>query len=158
MTTRTRLASNGKAITTKTSFHRETSVSIEIIAEPAVVWALLTKAEDYPRWNSTITSLEGNIAPGQHIILKSVLDARRTFKLTVKTFEAEKTLAWGDGQGKRVFTLTPNGTGGVLFSMTERIGGLMFPLYAKMIPPFDHTFEIFASDLKKEAEAIMRDK
>jgi uncharacterized protein YndB with AHSA1/START domain len=157
MTTAT-MAQNGKATTVRTTFHRETSVSIDIKADPAIVWVLLTKASDYPRWNSTVTSIEGNIALGEKIKLKSILDAKRTFKLKVKEFEPEKKLVWGDGQGNRVYTITNNGSGTVTFSMTERIGGLMFPMYAKMIPPFDQSFEQFASDLKKESETIMNAK
>lgn len=42
--------------------------------------------------------------------------------------------------------------------MTEKIGGLLFPLYAKYIPPFDKSFEQFAADLKKEAEIIHNTK
>lgn len=154
----TTMAQNGKATTVKTTFHRETSVSIEIKAEPAIVWALLTKASDYPRWNSTVTSIEGNIGLGEKINLKSTLDAKRTFKLKVKEFEVEKKLVWGDGQGNRVYTITNNGNGTITFSMTEKIGGLMFPMYAKMIPSFDSSFEQFAIDLKKESEAIMTTK
>ena len=157
MTTAT-MAQNGKATTVKTTFHRETSVSIEIKADQAIVWALLTKASDYPRWNSTVTSIEGNIALGEKIKLKSILDSKRTFKLKVKEFEAEKKLVWGDGQGNRVYTITKNSNGTVTFSMTEKIGGLMFPMYAKMIPSFDKSFEQFASDLKKESETIMSAK
>jgi len=153
--TTTTFAQNGKATTAKTTFHRETSVSIEIKADAAIVWALLTKAADYPRWNSTVTSIEGNIALGERIKLKSTLDAKRTFKLKVKEFEAEKKLVWGDGQGNRVYTITKNGNGSVTFSMVEKIGGFMFPMYAKMIPPFDQSFEQFAKDLKKESETIM---
>ncbi|MGB4839431.1 MAG: SRPBCC domain-containing protein [Saprospiraceae bacterium] len=144
-----------KATTVKTTFHRETSVSTEINADPSIVWALLTNASDYSRWNSTVTSIEGNIALGEKIKLKSILDARRTFKLKVKEFEPEKKLVWGDGQGNRVYTIAKIGKGTVIFSMTEKIGGLMFPLYAKMIPSFDQSFEQFASDLKKESETIM---
>ena len=156
--TNTVLAQNGKATTEKTTFHRETSVSIEIDADPAIVWVLLTNASDYPRWNSTVTSIDGNIALGEKIKLKSILDAKRTFKLKVKEFEPEKKLVWGDGQGKRVYTILKNGNGTLSFSMTERIGGLMFPLYAKMIPPFDESFEQFAKDLKKESEIIQNSK
>lgn len=36
--------------------------------------------------------------------------------------------------------------------MTEKISGLLFPLFAKLIPPFDEPFEKFADDLKTEAE------
>lgn len=157
MTTQTR-AQNGVATTVKTTFHRETSVSIDIAADPAIVWALLTKAADYPRWNSTIVSIEGNIALGDRIKLKSTLDEKRTFKLKVKEFEPEKKMVWGDGQGNRVYTITKNGNGMLTFSMTEKIGGLMFPMYAKMIPSFDQSFEQFARDLKKESETIMQAK
>jgi uncharacterized protein YndB with AHSA1/START domain len=147
-----------KARTVQTTFSRETSVSIEINADPGIVWAILTNASDYPRWNSTVTSIEGRIAAGEIIKLRSVLDARRVFKLKVKEFEPGKKLVWGDGQGSRVYTITKNGNDAVTFSMSEKIGGLMFPLYAKMIPPFDDTFERFAADLKKEAEIIMDSK
>jgi uncharacterized protein YndB with AHSA1/START domain len=158
MTVINSLANNGKATTVKTTFSRETSVSIEIKTNTAAVWTLLTNAPDYPRWNSTVTSIEGEIALGEKIKLKSKLDAKRTFKLTVKEFEPPKRLVWGDGQGKLVYTITNKANGIVVFSMVEKIGGLMFPLYAKYIPPFDKSFEQFAIDLKNESEKIMNAK
>jgi hypothetical protein len=151
-------AQTGKAVTVKTNFSRETSVSIDIKADASIVWALLTKASDYPRWNSTVTSIEGTIALDQKILLKSKLDAKRTFKLKVKEFDPDKKLVWGDGQGNRVYTIINKGNGEVTFSMTEKIGGLMFPLYGGMIPSFDQSFEQFACDLKKESETIMNAK
>ncbi len=156
--TRATIAQNGKATTVKTTFYRETSIRIEIKADPAIVWALLTKASDYPRWNSTVTSIEGTIALGEKIKLKSTLDTKRPFKLKVKEVEAEKKLVWGDGQGNRIYIITKNENGTITFSMTEKIGGLMFPMYAKMIPSFDQSFEQFASDLKNESETIMNAK
>ncbi len=152
------MAQNGTATTTKTTFSRETTVSINIQANQAIVWSLLTNASDFPRWNSTIVSIDGNIALGEKIQLKSTLDTTRTFKLKVKSFEKESSLSWGDGKGDRTYTITPNGTGGVTFTMTEKIGGLMFPMYAKYIPSFDESFEQFAADLKKEAETIHHTK
>lgn len=149
---------SGKATTLKTTFSRETSIGIEIKADPAIVWALLTNAQDYPRWSSTVISIDGNIASGETIKLKSTLDPKRIFKLKVKEFEPAKRLAWGDGQGNRTYELTDNRNGTVAFTMNEKIGGIMFPLYAKYIPPFDKSFEQFTADLKKEAEAIMKSK
>jgi uncharacterized protein YndB with AHSA1/START domain len=148
----------GKATTVKTTFSRQTSVSIEIKADAIIVWALLTKAQDYPRWNTTVTSIEGNIALGEKIKLKSILDAKRTFTLKIKEFVPQQRLVWGDMQGNRVYTITKNENGTVTFTMDEKIGGLMFPMYASMIPPFDEVFEQFARDLKKEAETIMNSK
>ena len=144
--------SNGKAATIKKIFSRETSVSIDIQADPKTVWGLLTNAENYPNWNSTVISIEGKIALGENIQLKSYLDPNRVFKLAVKEVEPEKRLVWGDAMGKREYKLTPNSNGQTNFSMTEKIGGPLFPLFAKMIPSFDESFEKFANDLKKEAE------
>lgn len=152
------MAQNGKAITVKKFFSRETSVSIDIKADAAIVWTLLTDAPGYPKWNSSIISIEGEIKQGGKIKLKSTLDPKRVFKLKVKTFEPETKLAWGDGKGTRTYIITNKGNGLLTFTMTEKIGGLMFPMYAKYIPPFDKSFEQFAADLKKEAEIIYNTK
>lgn len=141
----------GKATTTKKVFSRETSVSISIKAPSKVIWSLLTDASHYPKWNSTVVSIEGNILLGETIKLKSKLDSKRVFKLKVKEFEPTKKLVWGDAMGLRVYSLSETGEV-TTFSMTEKIGGPIFPLFAKMIPPFDQSFEDFARDLKKAAE------
>ncbi len=142
------MAQNGKAITTHGKKFRETSVSIEINANETKVWSLLTNAADFPRWNSTVTSIQGNIALDEKIKLKSILDQKRTFKLKVKEFDINKRMVWSDKQGQRVYTITKNTNGIITFKMSERIGGFMFPIYKNKIPSFDQ----FAKDLKQEAE------
>jgi uncharacterized protein YndB with AHSA1/START domain len=144
------------ATTTKRFFSRETSVSVEIHAAPAEVWALLTNAAEYPQWNSTVVSIDGEIAQGKKIKLKSTLDPKRTFALTVRDFEPPKRLVWGDAMGRRTYQVTPGEAGAVTFSMNERIGGPLFPLFARMIPSFDAAFDQFAADLKKKAESISK--
>ena len=157
MTSFTTMAQSGKAITTKKTFSRTTTISTTIKADASIVWALLTNASDFSRWNSTIVSIEGDIRKGEKIKLKSTLDPGRTFKLKVKESVPEEKLVWGDALGKRTYTLENQGDSTV-FAMTEKIGGLMFPLFANKIPPFDESFEQFTSDLKKEAESIPKSK
>ncbi len=154
MTATSATGQNSKATTTRTTFSRETQISTDIKADPAIIWKLLTNANDFPRWNTTVIAIEGSIAEGEKIKLKSTLAPKRTFKLKIKELDENKRLVWGDGQGQRVYTLVNNNNGTVTFSMHEKIGGLMFPLYAKHIPSFDQSFEQFAADLKKEAETI----
>jgi uncharacterized protein YndB with AHSA1/START domain len=154
----TTVISNGKAVTTKKTFSRETAVSIDIQADRSIIWVLLTNASDFPRWNSTVISIEGTIAQGEKIKLKAKLDPKREFKLKVKEFEADNRLVWGDAMGNSVYTLKPIGNNLTNFSMTEKIGGPLFPLFAKMIPPFDQAFEQYAKDLKNEAETISKTK
>ena len=100
----TTAASNGKAVTTKKTFSRETAVSIDIQADKSIIWTLLTNANDFPRWNSTVISLEGAIAKGEKIKLRAKLDPKREFKLSVKEFDPESKLVWGDAMGNRVYT------------------------------------------------------
>lgn len=142
------------AHTSRTLFSRTTTVSTLIKANPSIIWALLTQADDYKRWNSTIVSLEGSIAAEAQIRLISTLDPKRTFKLKIKKFVPEQKLIWGDAMGARSFTLEAQSDGNVLWTMSERIGGPIFPLFARFIPPFDAAFDQFAADLKKEAEKI----
>lgn len=152
------LASNGKAVTDKKFFSRETAVSIDIQSDKAIIWALLTNANDFARWNSTVISITGTIAPQEKIKLKAKLDPKREFTLSIKEFEPESKLVWGDAMGKRVYTLTTIGNNLTNFTMREKIGGPIFPLFAKMIPSFDQAFEQFARDLKTEAETITKTK
>lgn len=150
-------ASNGKAVTSKSTFSRETSVSVNIEADAAIIWALLTNAADFPRWNSTVISISGKIQNGETIELKSTLDEKRTFKLKIKEFVPNQRLVWGDPMGSRIYSLEKAGKG-TQFTMSEKIGGPLFPLFAAMIPSFDESFDKFAADLKKEAETIQRSK
>ncbi|MEL6636174.1 MAG: SRPBCC domain-containing protein [Bacteroidota bacterium] len=148
-------AQAGVASTVKKTFSRSTTIHQHIAADAATVWTLLTTAADYARWNSTIVSIEGQIGLGEKIQLKSTLDPSRTFKLKVKEWIPQQKLVWGDGLGQRTYLLKVQESG-LRFTMTEKIGGLMFPLFASKIPPFDESFEQFTADLKREAEAQMR--
>ena len=152
MTALTSNAQTGKAKTTKRTFSRTTSIQTNINASPETVWAILTNADKYPEWNRTIFSIDGQIKKGEKIRLKSTLDPKRTFKLKVKEYVKNEKLVWGDAMGKRTYTITKNEEG-VLFSMSEKIGGPMFPLFAGKIPSFDESFDNFAADLKKAAES-----
>ena len=155
MTTLSTMAQPGEAETVKKTFSRCTTISQIIESDPSIIWALLTNASDFSRWNSTIISIEGEIQIGARIRLKSMLDPGRTFKLKVREMQPEQKLTWGDAMGERTFILEKKGPSTV-FTMTEKIGGFMFPLFANKIPSFDESFEKFTADLKKEAETISR--
>ncbi|MEO1653473.1 MAG: SRPBCC domain-containing protein [Bacteroidota bacterium] len=147
----------GKAETIKKTFSRRTSVRQSIQADPSIIWALLTNAPDFSRWNSTVISIEGEIQKGQNIKLKSSLAPNRTFHIKIKEMIPEQKMIWGDAMGQRDFILEKKGNA-TIFTMTEIIGGLIFPLFASQLPPFDEAFEQYAQDLKKEAEAIGQSK
>ncbi len=142
---------NQKAHTTKKLFSRETSVSALINATPEKIWQILVDVSNYKNWNSTIVSIEGEIKEGGQIKIIPAINPNRTFKLKIKAFEPYTKMVSGDAMGSRTFLLEKT-EAGTLFTMSEKIGGPLFPLFAKMIPPFDESFNAYARDLKVEAE------
>lgn len=67
-------------------------------------------------------------------------------------------MVWGHAMGNKVYILKSIGNNLTNFTMVEKIGGPVFPLFAKMIPPFGEAFEQYAKDLKTEAETISKTK
>ena len=132
--------------------------SAATISAPAeVVWALLTDAERYPRWNSTVDRVEGKIAPGAKVTVFAKATPGRAFPLTVSTFVPLEKMEWSGGMpfglfvGRRTYTLTPS-SDGVVFTMREEFTGLLAPLITRSIPDLQPAFDKFAADLKREAE------
>jgi hypothetical protein len=133
------------------------SIRCDIAASPARIWTLLTTPDAFPSWNSTVTSLKGEIALGQKLELKVALDPKRTFKPKVTKLAKERAMEWSDGmapmfKGVRTFVLTPKGDGVTEFEMTEVFSGVMLPMIRKSLPDFRPAFEAYAADLKRAAE------
>lgn len=146
-----------KATSSKSAFRMECAVAANMKAKPEAIWALLTDAKRFPQWNSTIVSIDGQIAPGEKIRLRSTLDPKRTFNLKVTAFAPATKMIWEDGmapmfKGVRTFTLTRKQDDSTDFSMVEVFTGIMLPMIAGSLPDFKPSFEKFAMDLKSEAE------
>lgn len=146
-----------KATKTATTFRMECAISVKIDAKPTKIWALLTDAKAFPKWNSTVTSIEGEIAEGKALAIKVTAAGDRVFKPKVSNVEPERTMTWSDGfapmfKGVRTFTLTPK-DGGTEFEMKETFTGLMLPMIKGSLPDFAPMFEAYAEDLKRAAEA-----
>ena len=149
--------STAKAIQTSRTFRMECATTIDVRATPQRIWALLTNAPDFPRWNSTVTRIAGTIAQGEKLALEVPAAPGRTFKPRVVKLEPERTMVWSDGfapmfKGVRTFTLTPNTDGSTAFSMVEVLSGVMLPMIKRSLPDFGRQFEAYAADLKREAE------
>lgn len=135
----------------------ETAVAIDINASATTIMALLTDADNFTRWNTTITSIEGEIKKGETIKVKSSLDPKRIFKLEVSKV-TDTEMVWESGMGAmfsgvRTYTLTAKGGGVTEFSMVEIFKGMMLPMIKSSLPDFKESFEQFAADLKRAAES-----
>ncbi|MFM9903319.1 MAG: SRPBCC family protein [Pyrinomonadaceae bacterium] len=135
----------------------ECKISNVINASAEKIWGLLTDADNYTKWNSTLESLKGDISLGGTVKMKVPEAPGRTFKVRVAEFTPNKSMLWQDGfapmfQGKRYFNLTENSDGTTDFEMSEIFSGLMLPMIAGKLPDFGPIFERYAADLKKAAE------
>jgi len=131
-------------------------VEARIQSSPARVWALLTDARNFPRWNSTVTAIDGEISDGQRIRVH-VPGTDRTFTPRVSRVVANARMSWTGGfapffKGVRTFELTAQVDGSTRFAMQERFSGLMLPVVGRALPDFGPVFERYAADLKREAE------
>lgn len=149
---------DGVATKSASAFRMECSVTTRIAASPERIWAILTNAKDLPRWNPTVTSIDGTIASGERLALKVPTAPDRTFKPRVTTFEPGRTMAWSDGaapmfKGVRTWTLVPGKDGTTSVTMHEVFSGLMLPMIKKTLPDFGPVFEQYAAALKREAES-----
>lgn len=149
-------ATEPRATKTEAAFRQSCAVRCDMNASADAIWAILTNAAEYPKWNSTVTSLEGDIRAGGQLRLRVTLDPKRTFSPKVTKLD-DKEMVWSDGfapmfRGVRTFTLTPKDNGVTEFAMEEVFSGAMLPLIKKSLPDFGPAFETFARDLKRAAE------
>lgn len=143
-------------IQTRSTFSMACQVVVNIRASAGSLWEVLTDAEGYPGWNSTITRVEGQIREGGQLRLH-VPGTDRTFAPKVSDVVPDERMTWTGGvaplfKGARTFQLTPRGDGSTDFAMEERFSGLMLPLAKGAMPDFGPVFERFANDLKRVAE------
>lgn len=147
--------SAGQATAEKSTFRQSVAVEIEIDAPAQTVWALLTDAAGFLRWNSTVTSIEGPIDIGRKLAIRVPISPR-VFTPRVTLFEPNRRMVWQDGappmfQGVRTFDLSSVGAG-THFAMCETFSGLMLPMIAPSLPDFAPVFSRYAADLKRAAE------
>jgi hypothetical protein len=165
-----------KVVKRDRTFSMVCSVEVNIRAAAENVWKLLTDAADFPRWNSTVTRIEGQICEGEKLRVQ-VPGTKQTFNPKVsdmvsatrmppgRTTAARMTAArmtaahmtWTGGfapmfKGVRKFHLRQHDDGSTDFSMVEEFSGLMLPLIKGSLPDLGPVFETYANDLKREAE------
>jgi hypothetical protein len=131
--------------------------SSTIAAAPDAIWAVLTDAPGYSRWNSGVQRLEGTVAPGEKLKVTSEVNPNRAYPVKVTRFEPNRAMAWTGGmplglmKGVRTFSLTPE-DGATRFTLREEFTGPMLPLIWRSMPDMQPSFEKFVSGLKERAE------
>ena len=138
------------------AFSLMSRVEITILAAADRIWARLTDAPDFARWNSCVTMIDGQIREGERLRLH-VPGTKRVFAPKVSGLIPNRHMTWTGGfapifTGVRTFDLVPRADGSTDFVMEERFSGLILPLLKGSMPDFGPVFAQWAIDLKRESE------
>ena len=131
--------------------------SAEIAAPPDTVWAALTDGAGWSSWDSGIDGIDGTIAPGATITIRSQAAPGRAFPVKVTTFDPPRRMVFSGGmplglfKGVRTYSLTPSGAG-TRFEMREDYSGPLLPVMWRSMPDLGPSFAQFASGLKARVE------
>jgi hypothetical protein len=131
-------------------------VELKVLAPADRIWAVLTDAQGFPRWNSTVTRIEGEIREGATLRVH-VPGTDRVFTPRVSGVVPNVRMTWTGGfspmfKGVRTFELRPRSDGATDFAMGERFSGLMIPFVGRVMPDFGPIFARYANDLRRATE------
>ena len=130
-----------------------------IAASPEAVWAVLTDAAGWPGWDSGVAAVEGRLAMGETVKIRSQAAPGRAFPVKVTRLEPPAQLRLSGGmplglfRGVRTYELSNGADGHVTFRMREEYSGPLLPLIWRSMPDLGPSFQQFARGLKQRAEA-----
>jgi uncharacterized protein YndB with AHSA1/START domain len=136
-------------------FYEATST---IDASPEAVWAVLSDAAAWPSWDSGVTAVEGRVAEGEKVTVRSEVAPGRAFPVKVTALESPRRMQFSGGmplglfRGVRTYSLEPDG-GATAFRMREEYSGPMLGLIWRSMPDLQPSFDRFAAGLKRRVES-----
>jgi hypothetical protein len=133
----------------------EASATIDASAEE--VWAVLADSAGWSTWDSGIEGVEGALAPGQKLTIRSTVAPGRGFPVKVTRFQRGECVELTGGlplglfRGVRSYLLRRSGSA-TQFTMREAYHGPLAGLITRSIPDLQPSFEQFVQGLKQRVE------
>jgi hypothetical protein len=130
-----------------------------IAASPEAVWAVLSDGVNWASWDSGVDGVDGRIALGETIKIRSQAAPGRAFPVRVTIFEPGARLRFSGGmplglfRGVRTYDLSADGDGRCAFLMREEYSGPLLPLIWRSMPDLGPSFVKFAQGLKARVES-----
>ena len=134
--------------------------AVQIDADPAHVWSILTDFPRYREWNPFFVEAAGVAVQGKALQMVMRPKGKETidFKPLVLTVAAPRTLVWrgrvlmpGIFDGVHEFIITPIGPGKVTLTQREKFGGILVPFIN--YDPFLESWHLMNKALKARAES-----
>ena len=112
---------------------------IDIAAEPARVWEMLSQFDRYGSWNPSIASLSGTLAEGEPLRLRARMPGGIVLRLrpVLTRLEPGRQLAWSARllsprflSAEHRFSIEPLPSGFTRFAQHETFDGWFAPIFA----------------------------
>jgi hypothetical protein len=106
-----------------------------------------------------VDGVDGRLAAGEKITIRSQAAPGRAFPVTVTALEPPRRLTLTGGlplglmRGVRTYSLAPDGAGGTSFAVREEFTGPLLGLVWRTMPDLQPSFDRFAAGLRRRAEA-----
>ena len=132
--------------------------SADIDAAPQAVWAALVDGAAWSSWDSGVNGVDGTIASGATITIRSKAAPGRAFPVKVTTFDPPRTMVFTGGlplglfRGVRTYRLSPSGAG-TRFEMREEYSGPLLSVMWRSMPDLSPSFAQFAAGLRARVES-----
>jgi hypothetical protein len=144
---------------------RSLDTRIDIDAAPDDVWATLVDVERYREWNPFITSIEGELRVGGRLRVRLQPPGGRgiVMRPVVQAVEARSRFGWLGHllvphafDGAHEFVVEARGRGAATFVQREEFGGLLVPLFGRVLDRTLEGFEAMNAALKARVEEQAR--
>jgi len=126
------------------------------------VWSVISDLQSYPQWNPFITAIKGKLQAGERLEVTIAPPGVKpmTFRPTLLDATPNRKTRWlgrlgipGLFDGEHSMEIVPQPGGGVRFIHRERFGGLLVPLFGKMLKKTEGGFEQMNEAVKARAES-----
>lgn len=130
-----------------------------IAASPDAVWAVLTDGAAWSQWDSGVDGVDGRIARGQTVRIRSQAASGRVIPVNVTAFEPPRRLRFSRGtplgllKGLRTYSLSPDGAGATTFHMREEDTRPLLALIRRSMADLGPSLTQFAEGLKRRVES-----
>lgn len=144
---------------------RSIDTVVQIDAEPARVWQVLTDFPAYPAWNPFFVAVDGRPEPGSPLELHTKITATskpRIFRVKARIVDAPHRLVWGGGlavrgiaDGEHGFELR-SADGGTTVRHYEHFSGLIVPLAGRALSALEGRYHELNRALAERATQARR--
>ena len=119
---------------------------------------MLADGAAWPSWDSGVDAVDGELAAGKRVTVRSSAAPGRSFPVTVTAFEPPRRIQFSGGmpaglfRGVRDHTLQA-ASGGTRFVMREEYTAPLLPLVWLSMPDLQPSFDRCAEGLKRRVES-----